>query len=64
VVTVLSEPGIDYEGGEFALVEQGSRSQSRADVITPPRGAFVIFPTQVRPGRGLAATTGSGCGAG
>src|SRR3954447_11423678 len=52
VLTVLSEPGVDYEGGEFVLMEQRPRAQSRAHVITPPRGAFVIFPTRQRPDRG------------
>ena len=52
VLSVLSEPGTDYEGGEFVLMEQRPRAQSRAHVITPPRGAFVIFPTQVRPNAG------------
>ena len=49
VVTVLSEPGADFEGGEFVLLEQRPRAQSRAHVLSPPRGAFVIFPTQQRP---------------
>jgi hypothetical protein len=49
VLTVLSEPLVDYEGGEFVLLEQRPRAQSRAHVLTPPRGAFVIFPTQQRP---------------
>jgi uncharacterized protein len=52
VLTVLSEPGEDYQGGEFVLMEQRPRAQSRAHVLTPPRGAFVIFPTQVRPNAG------------
>ena len=52
VVTVLSERFVDYEGGEFVLLEQRPRAQSRAHVITPPRGAFVIFPTQLRPAEG------------
>jgi uncharacterized protein len=52
VLTVLSEPGTDYEGGELVLMEQRPRAQSRAHVLTPPRGAFVIFPTQVRPNAG------------
>ena len=52
VLTVLSEPGEEYEGGQFVLMEQRPRAQSRAHVITPPRGAFVIFPTQVRPNAG------------
>jgi uncharacterized protein len=38
VLTVLSEPGADYEGGEFVLSEQRPRAQSRAHVVTPPRG--------------------------
>jgi hypothetical protein len=52
VVTVLSEPGADFDGGEFVLLEQRPRAQSRAHVIAPPRGAFVIFPTQHRPQQG------------
>ena len=49
VLTVLSEPGVDYDGGQFVLLEQRPRAQSRAHVLTPPRGAFVIFPTRQRP---------------
>jgi hypothetical protein len=52
VLTVLSEPGVDFDGGEFVLMEQRPRAQSRAHVLKPPRGAFVIFPTQQRPNRG------------
>jgi len=52
VLTVLSEPGKDYDGGEFVLMEQRPRAQSRAHVLTPPRGAFVIFPTHHRPNAG------------
>jgi uncharacterized protein len=52
VLTVLSAPGEDYEGGQFVLMEQRPRAQSRAHVITPLQGAFVIFPTQVRPNAG------------
>ncbi len=52
ILTVLSEPGVDFEGGEFVLIEQRPRAQSRAHVITPPQGAFVIFPTQQRPNQG------------
>src|SRR4051794_15127896 len=51
-VTVLAEPGVDFEGGQFVLVEQRPRAQSRAHVLEPPRGAFVIFPTRERPQRG------------
>jgi hypothetical protein len=49
VLTVLAEHAVDYEGGEFVLLEQRPRAQSRAHVLTPPRGAFTIFPTSERP---------------
>ena len=52
ILTVLSRRGEDFEGGEFVLLEQRPRAQSRAHVLTPPRGAFVIFPTAERPNRG------------
>ena len=52
VLTVLSEPGVDYEGGEFVLMEQRPRAQSRAHVVTTARGAFVVFPTHHRPQQG------------
>jgi hypothetical protein len=53
-LTVLSEPGVDFDGGEFVLLEQRPRAQSRAHVIRPPRGAFVLFPTRQRPNAGRA----------
>jgi uncharacterized protein len=49
VLTVLTD---DFEGGQFVLVEQRPRAQSRAHVLTPPPGAFVIFPTRERPNAG------------
>jgi hypothetical protein len=52
ILTILSEPGVDYDGGEFVLMEQRPRAQSRAHVLKPPRGAFVIFPTRERPNQG------------
>jgi uncharacterized protein len=52
VLTVLSEPGVDFEGGQFVLLEQRPRAQSRAHVLEPARGAFVIFPTRERPNAG------------
>lgn len=52
VVLVLSEQGKDYEGGEFALVEQLPRAQSRVEVIQPRQGDAVIFTTQYRPVKG------------
>lgn len=52
VLTVLSDAKEDYDGGEFVLIEQRPRAQSRAHVLRPARGAFVIFPTRERPNRG------------
>jgi hypothetical protein len=47
-VTLLSRDG-SFSGGEFVLVEQRPRAQSRAHVIGLQRGAFLIFPTRERP---------------
>jgi hypothetical protein len=52
VLTVLSDRDTDYDGGEFVLMEQRPRAQSRAHVLRPPQGAFVIFPTRERPNQG------------
>jgi uncharacterized protein len=51
-VTVLNRPGADFEGGQFVLVEQRPRAQSRAHVIELQRGAFLLFPTRHRPVEG------------
>ncbi|HZR80902.1 MAG TPA: 2OG-Fe(II) oxygenase [Candidatus Binatia bacterium] len=45
----LSEPGVDYDGGEFLLVEQRPRAQSRGEAIATRRGDVVVFPNAVRP---------------
>jgi hypothetical protein len=52
VVTILNRPGVDFQGGEFVLLEQRPRAQSRAHVLSPAQGAFVIFPTAHRPVEG------------
>jgi uncharacterized protein len=51
-VTVLERPGRDFEGGEFVLVEQRPRAQSRAHVLPLERGAFLVFTTRERPVEG------------
>jgi hypothetical protein len=48
----LSRPGTDYSGGEFVLVEQRPRMQSRVMVITAQQGQAVLFPTRYRAVRG------------
>jgi uncharacterized protein len=49
---LLSRPGRDFEGGEFVLVEQRPRMQSRADVVPLDRGDCVLFAVHERPVRG------------
>ncbi len=48
----LSRPGVDYEGGEFVLVEQQPHAQSRAEAITAAQGQVLIFATRYRPVKG------------
>ncbi len=48
----LSRPGVDYEGGEFVLVEQQPRAQSRAEVTTAEQGQILILATRYRPVKG------------
>ena len=49
VTAFLSRRGVDYEGGEFLLVEQRPRAQSRGEAIATDQGELVIFPTRHRP---------------
>ncbi|HTW38109.1 MAG TPA: 2OG-Fe(II) oxygenase [Steroidobacteraceae bacterium] len=49
VTLLLSEPGRDFTGGEFVLVEQRPRRQSRAEVVELSRGDGVVFPVHHRP---------------
>ena len=49
---LLSEPGKDFEGGEFILVEQRPRAQSQGSVVHLEQGEAVIFTTRYRPASG------------
>ena len=49
VVLLLSQPMVDFEGGEFVLVEQLPRAQSKAHVIHLHQGDALIFTTNFRP---------------
>jgi hypothetical protein len=49
---LLSEPGRDFTGGEFALTEQRPRMQSRAEVVNLSQGDGVIFAVRERPVHG------------
>lgn len=51
VVINLDEPGVTHTGGEFLLVEQRPRTQSRGTVIALPRGHGYVFTTRERPVR-------------
>jgi hypothetical protein len=52
VAVLLSEPGLDFEGGEFVLTEQRPRMQSRAEVVPLGQGDAVAFAVHVRPVQG------------
>ena len=65
VVIGLDEPGEDYTGGEFLLVEQRPRAQSRGTVTLLPQGHGLIFTTRDRPvrsSRGWSAVAGAARG--
>jgi hypothetical protein len=49
---LLSDPTRDFSGGEFVLVEQKPRAQSRAEVVPLRQGEAVIFAVHHRPARG------------
>jgi hypothetical protein len=51
-VLFLNQPGEDYTGGEFVLVEQIARAQSKAIVLQPEQGDLLIFTTNFRPAKG------------
>jgi len=51
VVINLNEPGVDHTGGEFLLVEQRPRAQSRGTATLIPRGHGLVFTTRDRPVR-------------
>ncbi len=56
VAILLSEPGRDFEGGEFVLTEQRPRMQSRAAVVSLRQGDAVVFAVHHRPVRGTRGT--------
>ena len=52
---LLSKPGEDFTGGEFLLVEQRPRMQSKGEVVPLGRGDAVLFAVNYRP---VAGTRG------
>ena len=49
---LLSDPEKDFSGGEFMLVEQRPRMQSRGEVVPLRQGDAVIFAVNQRPVKG------------
>lgn len=56
VVVLLSEPGEDFDGGEFVMTEQRPRMQSRAQVLPLRRGDAAVFAVHHRPVQGTRGT--------
>jgi hypothetical protein len=52
---LLSQPGEDFTGGEFLLVEQRPRMQSKGEIVPLGQGDAVLFAVNSRP---VAGTRG------
>ena len=52
VVLMLSQPGRDFEGGEFVMTEQRPRMQSRAMVLPLRQGDAAVIAVRHRPVQG------------
>jgi hypothetical protein len=53
LAVLLSEPGKDFEGGEFVLTEQRPRMQTRPAVVPLTKGDAVILAVNSRPVAGV-----------
>jgi len=53
IVALLSEPGKDFQGGEFVMTEQRPRMQSRPMVLPLRLGDAAIISTAERPCEGV-----------
>ena len=52
MVFLLGQQSRDWEGGEFLLVEQQPRAQSKGEVVSANHGQAIIFTTRYRPVKG------------
>lgn len=55
VVLFLNELDKEYTGGEFVMIEQKPRAQSKAIVLNATKGDMLIFTTNFRPVKGKNA---------
>ena len=53
VTVMLDRPGVDFTGGEFLLVEQRPRMQSRGHAIVLAQGDAIVFATRTRAAAGV-----------
>lgn len=53
VAVLLSDPGVDFTGGEFVLTEQRPRMQSRVEVAPLRQGDALVFAVHHRPVQGV-----------
>ncbi len=49
ITLLLSAPGRDFSGGEFLLLEQRPRAQSKGEVVPLGQGEAVVFAVNHRP---------------
>ncbi len=56
MTVLLSRPGVDFTGGEFLLVEQRPRAQSKGEVVPLSQGEAVVFAVRHRPVPGERGT--------
>jgi hypothetical protein len=55
-MVLLAEPNVDFTGGEFVVVEQRPRMQSRVEVLPLRRGDAAIWAVRQRPVAGTRGT--------
>lgn len=49
IAVALTEPGVDFSGGENLFVEQRPRAQSKGVAVQVPLGCGLVFPNRHRP---------------
>jgi hypothetical protein len=52
MVFLLGQHGVDWDGGEFILVEQQPRAQPKPQVVIADCGEAIVFATRYRPMKG------------